>query len=224
VSTVEVTPTRGCTKMDFSSPVVKIATLREFAMRLNSLAAESVPKSLILTSSHPRIFLAGADLAEIAALDRRSSVAYARLGRRVVGALQSHPAPTVAAVDGSCSGGGFDLVLACDAVIASPNASFSHPGVQRGLVTGWGGTSSLPPRLGRSAARGALLEGGRVALPALVEAGIVHAVTQTPVAAAYDCARRLANLHPSRLRLWRSLRHRVGSALLRALLTRGIID
>ena len=224
MSTVELASRRGCTNLSFSSPVVTVATLRELAMRLDHLAAESAPRPLVVTSSHPQIHLAGADLAEIATLDPHSCVAYAQLGRVVVMSLESYPAPTVAAVDGSCSGGGFDLVLACDAIIASPDASFSHPGVKRGLVTGWGGTSGLPPRLGRNAARGALLEGGRLALPGLIEAGVVHAVTQDPVADAYDCASRLAGLHGSRLQVWRWLRHRVDRALLLALLTRGIID
>jgi len=224
VYAVEVTYRDGYAQVNFSSPVLRVATLRELATRLSRLARESSPMPVILTSSHPRIFLAGADLADIATLDRHSCVAYAELGRRAVGAIESHPSPTVAAVDGSCSGGGFDLVLACDAVIASPRASFSHPGVRRGLVTGWGGTTDLPPRLTPSVARKALLEGARVTLPALVEAGVVRTIADTPVAAATECARQLSDLHPSRLRLWRRLRHGTGSALLGALLTRGIID
>jgi enoyl-CoA hydratase len=224
MSDVELTPTHGCTKVNFSSPVVTIGTLRELATRLGHLATGHAPKPLVLTSSHPRIFLAGADLSEIATLDPHSSVAYAGCGRRALSALRSYPAPTVAAVEGSCSGGGFDLVLACDALIASTDATFAHPGVKRGLVTGWGGTVYLPPRLGRSETRGALLEGGHLTARRLSEAGVVHAVTESPVEDAYEFARRLAHLHPSRLPLWRSLRHGIDRALLRALLTQGIID
>lgn len=210
--------------LSFSSPVVTAAMLRELHGQLTRLAAEPSPAPLVLTSDHRRIFLAGADLSEIVALDPASSVAYARLGRRAIGALYSYPAPTVAAVDGSCSGGGFDLVLACDAVVASPAAWFSHPGVQRGLVTGWGGTSSLPRRLGRSMARLALFEGCSLAAAQLAKTGIVHTVTESPVASAYHLARRLATLHRSRLLLWRSLRPRLGGAILSHLLKGGIID
>lgn len=223
MSVIEVNPRDGCINVGFSSPVLTLATLRELATRLARLATCPAPKPLVVTSSHPGIFLAGADLSEIATLDPHSSMRYAKFGRKVLGALQGYPAPTVAAVDGSCSGGGFDLVLACDAAIASPSATFSHPGVMRGLITGWGGTVDVPRRLGRAAARGALLEGARLHASRLLKAGVVHAVTDTPVADAYRCAHRLTDLHSSRLRLWRSLRCGIGSARLHALLTHGII-
>lgn len=207
-----------------ASPVLTASTLRELAARLASLAEESNPRPVILSSDHPRIFLAGADLAEISALDGHSCAAYADLGRRVVATLRSHPAPTVAAIDGSCSGGGFDLLLACDAVIASLRSSFSHPGIRRGLVTGWGGTVSLPGRLGPSAARRALLEADRVDLRTLIETGVIQALADDPVADALEYAHRLSRLHSSRLGAWRALRYGAPGALLGAVLTRGIID
>jgi enoyl-CoA hydratase len=224
MTAVEVTRVHGCVSVCFSSPVATVAMLRELATRLKRMASEPSPRPVVLTSRHPRIYLAGADLAEIAALDGHSCVAYARLGRQAIESLQNHPTPTVAAVHGSCTGGGFDLVMACDAVMASPAASFSHPGVLRGLVTGWGGTVNLPARLGRPATRGAVLEGGRVALPELVETGVVVAVTDSPDTAAFDYARRLTSLHPKRLETWRSLRNRGVGTSLATLSTRGIID
>jgi enoyl-CoA hydratase len=173
---------------------------------LARLAEESPSPPVVLASSHPTIFMAGADLAEIAALDEHSCVPYSDLGRSLAAALASHTGPVVASVHGSCSGGGFDLVMACDAVVASPNATFSHPGVRRGLVTGWGGTTGLEAAMGPSTTRRALLEGATIDAPTLAGLGVAIEVTDDPRTRARETARRIGRLHPSRLSLWRLLR------------------
>ncbi len=134
----------GVDHVVFTVPILSEQVLSSLASTLRSIAARADPRPLVLRSDHPTVFLAGADLREIAVLDSASCVDYADLGRSVVTALESHPAPTVAATAGSCSGGGFDIALACDAIVAGPRASFDHPGVRRGLVTGWTGTVSAP--------------------------------------------------------------------------------
>jgi enoyl-CoA hydratase/carnithine racemase len=89
-------------RLTLTSPVLEMAVMDELGERLAQLALESPSKPLILTSAHPTIFLAGAHLGEIARLRARSSVPYAHRGRAVISRLLSHPAPTVAAVHGSC--------------------------------------------------------------------------------------------------------------------------
>ncbi len=191
------------TLVTFRRPVLHTAVLAALERVVEALAAH--PGPLILASEHPRIFLAGAHLAEIAALDAGSSAAYARTGRQVLARLAAHPGPTVAAVDGACSGGGWDLVQACDRVVAGPRARFAHPGVRRGLVTGWGGTWSLPAALGAAAARGAILTGCELDADDLETSGWVRIATTEVASAAAAEAARLAALHPSRLVAWRSL-------------------
>lgn len=172
------------------------------------LLAELPPVPLVISSSHPRIFLAGAHLGEIAALDQGSSLSYADRGREVMRLIGWHPAPVVAAVNGSCAGGGFDLVLSCDAIVAGPGATFAHPGVGRGLVTGWGGTLSLRQRARPALAAGILLQAESVTAPDMATMGSVRSAGCEPTEAALAEARRLASLHPSRLQLWRSFRRR----------------
>jgi len=188
------------------SPILARQLLSEMTETLDALALEPSPPPLVLASVHPTIFMAGAHLREIEELDTRSCVIYAELGRLVAHRFASHPAAVVAAVHGSCSGGGFDLVMACDSVIASPHATFSHPGVLRGLVTGWGGTTSLGWALGASVARRALLEGTVLDTPTMAALGAVQIIADDPQAEACATARRIALLHPSRLALWRRLR------------------
>ena len=196
----------GTVTITISRPILARTVLEELSAVVDDLGAAGRPLPLVLASAHPTIFLAGAHLGEIAELDAAACVPYAELGRSLIRRLADHPAPVVAAVDGSCSGGGFDLVLACDVVVASPRATFSHPGVLRGLVTGWGGTAVLPTALGRQAARRALLEGADIGAHEAILAGVVTEIADDPRSKAVELAGRLHRLHPSRVPLWRLLR------------------
>ncbi len=191
-----------------SAPILSAQVLSSLAATFRSAAARTDPRPLVLRSEHPTVFLAGADLREIAALDSATCVGYADLGRAVVKALGSHPAPTVAACAGSCSGGGFDIALACDAIVAGANASFDHPGIRRGLVTGWTGTVSAPDAIGPTAARALLLEGRRLDAETALSLGLVARICADPVRGAVEKALELARLEPSRLASWRLLRGR----------------
>jgi len=190
----------------FASPFLSLRVLDELASTFEALADRDPGSPVVIRSAHPSVFLAGAHLAEIATLDRVSCEPYAERGRRVVRLVETHPAPTVAAVKGSCSGGGFDLVLACDAIIASPNASFAHPGIRRGLVTGWTGSTHLPSRLGSTAARAAVLEPRTLDASSLAGCSAVARVADEPVDVAIETALRMASLEPLRWELWRTLK------------------
>lgn len=193
-------------RLTFSSPVLTVAALDELARMLDALARDSPGKPVVLASANPTIFLAGAHLGQIAELDETSCIGYAKRGRDVIHRLRGHPAPTVAAVDGSCSGGGFDLVLGCDLIAAGPSASFSHPGVRRGLVTGWGGTVEIPLAVGRAAATHAMLEGHALDVGELAARGVVVRTDGRVAAAAEKMATALAALHHGRIQAWRGLR------------------
>jgi len=196
----------GVTVLEFASPILSLDVLDRLSSTLVALAAEKAHDPLVLCSAHPSVFLAGAHLAEIANLDASSSGPYAQRGRSAIRHLENHPAPTIAAINGSCSGGGFDLVLACDALIAGPDARFSHPGIRRGLVTGWSGTTHLPSTLGSATARAALLETRELDPVSLSIHGAILRTADDPRATAIASARQMASLDPARCRLWRALR------------------
>lgn len=195
----------GCGVLDMSSPILSTGLLDRLVKLVAELSAATRP--LVLSSSHPRIFLAGADLHEIAGLSAVSSRDYARRGRHLLALIGTFPAPVVAAVHGACTGGGLDLVLACDAVVASDSATFAHPGVRRGLVTGWGGTERFPSRAGTAEARRLFLEGRPIPAPVAASRDwVVRAQGADPLPAACAEARRLAALDSRRLELWRAVR------------------
>jgi len=196
----------GVLVLCLAEPVLSVALLDELGMTLDELTCDPARLPLVLTSAHGRIFLAGASLCEIATLDPATSLPYAGRGREVLDRLARLPVPTVAAVHGACAGGGLDLALSCDLVVAAPQADLSHPGVRRGLVTGWGGTVLVPATVGSAEARRALLEGSPLATVATTAAGDALDRPQEVVAVAVRAARQLASCHPVRLRLWRALR------------------
>jgi enoyl-CoA hydratase/carnithine racemase len=206
VTSVTVLRADGAAVVAFAEPVLSEAVLAELESCLDLLARDGGRTPVVLRSTHPTIFLAGAHLAEIAALDAARCTAYAGRGRAVLDRLAAHPAPTVAAVHGSCSGGGFDLALACDRIVAADAATFSHPGVRRGLVTGWGGTVRLPAVAGAALAGRAMIAGAPISGRELAARGIAVAADGDVVAAARAVAARLAAVPHTRLLLWRAFR------------------
>jgi enoyl-CoA hydratase len=196
----------GASVLEFVSPILSLEVLDQFSSTLVTLASEEPRNPLVLCSAHPGVFLAGAHLAEIAGLDASSSGPYAQRGRSAIQHLLNHPAPTIAAINGSCSGGGFDLALACDLLITGTRARFSHPGIRRGLVTGWSGTTRLSTATGSTTARAVLLETRELEPASLALHGGLLRTNEDPLATAIEWARHMASLDPSRWRLWRALR------------------
>jgi enoyl-CoA hydratase len=196
----------GASVLEFVSPILSLDVLGQLSSTLVSLAAEEPRNPLVLCSATPGVFLAGAHLAEIASLDASSSGPYAQRGRSAIQHLLNHPMPTIAAINGSCSGGGFDLALACDLLITGTGARFSHPGIRRGLVTGWSGTTRLSTAIGSATARAALLETRELEPDSLAIHGALLQTYEEPLATAIGSARQMASLDPSRWRLWRAFR------------------
>ena len=112
-------------------------------------------------------------------------------GRGFGGLVEQRPAkPLIAAVEGYALAGGFELVLACDLVVASEAAKFGLPEVKRGLVAGAGGLLRLPARIPYHLAMEIALTGDHFSADHLRAAGLVNAVT--PAGEALASARELA--------------------------------
>jgi len=112
-------------------------------------------------------------------------------GRGFGGMTQDPPRkPVIAAVEGWALAGGFELVLACDLVVAAENARFGLPEVKRGLVAGGGGALRLPGRVGLTLAMELLLTGDPITAQRAAQIGLVNRVV--PDGAALDGALALA--------------------------------
>lgn len=143
----------------------------------------SEERGLVITGNL-RFFSAGAELNEIAALDGPSALEFANMGQALMSAVESFPAPVIAAIHGYCMGGGLDLALACRYRIASPHAIFGHRGAALGLITGWGGTQRLPRLIGKGKALEMLVAAEKLTASQALRIGLVDAVSEDPLAEA----------------------------------------
>jgi len=113
-------------------------------------AGKEAPKGVIVRSARPDAFIVGADVEEIARLASRAEAEKkSSYGQALFARLEALPFPVVAAVRGTCLGGGTELALACHALIAGDDArtEIGLPEVRLGLIPGWGGTQRLPRRV-----------------------------------------------------------------------------
>lgn len=159
-------------------------------IELDKILSEQIPKSkaIIFTGSRD-VFASGADLREIAALKTDLEVReFGLRGQNLMRKIAGAPCLTIAAVNGYCFGGAFDLALACNVRIASPNALFSHPGANLGIMTGWGGTQRLPRIVGEAAALEMFLTAKRVDANEALKIGLIKKISENPLEAAFEIA------------------------------------
>lgn len=132
-------------------------------------------KAIIVTGSG-KAFVAGADIAAMANLDGDAAAAFSRRGQAAFGELGDFPGLVIAAINGYALGGGLELAMACDVLIASDRASVGQPEVSLGVVPGFGGSQRLPRRTGPGIAKWLLMTGERVKADEALRLGIVDKV------------------------------------------------
>ncbi len=164
-------------------------------------ADESI-RCAVLTSSHDRAFCVGADLKERNALSDAELMEQRPTARAAYNGVLDLPVPTVAAVDGFALGGGFELALSCDVVVAGDGALVGLPEVGVGVIPGGGGTQLLVRRIGWSRAASMVFSAAK--LPA-AEAFALGAVDElvpagSARARALDLAATIAANSPVALR------------------------
>jgi enoyl-CoA hydratase/carnithine racemase len=129
---------------------INISTLDELSAALAEADHDKAVRGVILTGNE-KIFSAGADLNDALKIDSaEKGMAYFNRWHRLCNALESLSKPTIAAIEGNCMTGGFELSLACDLRVASHSASFTITSSRIGTVAGAGGTQRLPRIVGRA--------------------------------------------------------------------------
>ncbi len=161
---------------DSSANIFDAATLAELDAEIDRLAKpETEAKGLILTSAKPAIFVAGADLRGVQTMSAEQMSAFIALGQTVFGKIAALPFPTVAAVHGAAVGGGYEVCLACDWRVASPDPStkLGLPETKLGLLPAWGGCTRLPRLLSVPRALDIILGGQTPSAPHALKLGLV---------------------------------------------------
>ncbi|EMA63617.1 enoyl-CoA hydratase [Halorubrum distributum JCM 13561] len=150
-------------------------TLEAIEDALNE-AADRDARVLVIAGAGDEAFVAGADISHMVDLSTPEAQAYAELGHRVADAIETFPAPTVAAVDGYAFGGGCELALACDLRVAAESAVLGQTEIDLGIIPGWGGTQRLPALVGDEVARRLIFLGERIDAEEAAEVGFVGEV------------------------------------------------
>ncbi|MDG1480315.1 MAG: enoyl-CoA hydratase-related protein [Myxococcota bacterium] len=185
--------------------------VRELGELLESQQSAGL-RALVLTGNG-RAFAAGADISEMSDYTALKAAHFARIGQRALGMLEHFPAPTIAAVNGFALGGGCELAMCCDLILAAANtlddkgrprggAVFGQPEVKLGVIPGFGGTQRLVRRVGRQRGLELMMTGRNVLAEEAAQLGLALRVEDGDVLeAALKLAGKIARNGPAAVAL-----------------------
>uniref|UniRef100_UPI003AABEF1C hydroxyacyl-CoA dehydrogenase trifunctional multienzyme complex subunit alpha b isoform X1 n=1 Tax=Centroberyx gerrardi TaxID=166262 RepID=UPI003AABEF1C len=165
-----------------NDPNSKVNTLsvqmqQEMTEVMNEVWANNAVQSAVLISSKPGCFIAGADINMIQACNSAEEVTQlSQEGQKMFEKIEKSPKPIVAAINGSCLGGGLEFAIACQYRIAtkSKKTVLGTPEVMLGLLPGAGGTQRLPKMVGLPSAFDMMLTGRNIRADKAKKMGLVH--------------------------------------------------
>jgi enoyl-CoA hydratase len=174
------------------------ATIAELRRAIDEAARDDEVRVIIITGSGHYIFIAGADVSEFPTLDEQSGRELLESGHALFTAIETLPKPVIAAINGTCLGGGLELAMACDIRVAVESARFGQPEINLGIMPGWGGTQRLPRLIGKGRAMELLLTGDMIKAPEAQRIGLVNRVVPEGelMAQTKNLARKLASQAP----------------------------
>jgi enoyl-CoA hydratase len=156
-------------------------TISEIGAVLDEVAADPEVRALIITGSGERAFCAGADISELEALQTANEGHdHSRASHAVLEKMERLEKAVIMAVNGYALGGGCELAMAGDIILASENASFGQPEVNLGIIPGFGGTQRLPRLVGRPKALELIFTGERISAQEALQLGLVNRVVPLP--------------------------------------------
>ena len=148
-------------------------------------------KTVILTGSGDKAFVAGADIKEFADFSGKQGKVLAQQGQNLLfNRIERSAKPVIAAINGFALGGGLELALACHIRIASDNARMGLPEVSLGVIPGYGGTQRLPQIVGKGKALEMILSAKMIGAEEAASCGLVNAVVSPD--ALHDAAQKMA--------------------------------
>ena len=198
---VKVERSGGAAVMTYANPpfgTMTAAGSQEMLEAFRPLAADPAVRSVVITGGLPGIFIRHYDVDELSVMgERLKDVALpppsddppAEGFLALVDAIGAAPKPVVAAINGLCMGGGFELALACDLRIAAPNVeAIGLPETRIGIFPGGGGTQRLPRVVGEAKALEIILRGLTFTGEHAHAIGLVHELADDPLARALEIA------------------------------------
>ncbi len=151
-------------------------TVREIESAVAGIAQSPGARALLITGAGDRAFAAGADIRELRELTPLGAGAFSSAVHRAFRAIEASPVPAIAAVRGYCLGGGCELALSCDWIVAATDAVFGLPEVTLGVIPGAGGTQRLSRLVGPARALELVTTGRRIGAEEAEKIGLVNHV------------------------------------------------
>lgn len=169
----------GIGKITINRPEVLNAlnyqVLEEVNEALDLATADENIKVLIITGNG-RAFIAGADIATQAVMNPDEALRWGEYGSAIFRKLEQLPIPTIASINGFALGGGCELAMACDIMIASEKAKFGQPETSLGITPGFSGTQRLLRKVGKAKAKELIFTGDMIKADEALSIGLINKV------------------------------------------------
>jgi len=197
-------PAEGVVLLRINRPEARNALNLEvrklLAKHLADIGEDTTTRAVVLTGNE-KSFAAGADIKEMA--DVGTIEALQRGVHKLWRAIAGCPKPVIAAVNGYALGGGCELAMTCDIIVAGESARFGQPEVLIGIIPGGGGTQRLTRAVGKYKAMKYILTGDQISAKEAFEMGLASEVVPDPEVEgrAIDIARQIAVLPPLAVQL-----------------------
>lgn len=179
------------------------ATIAELGAALERVAADRDARVLLVTGAGDKAFVAGADIRAMQEMSPIDGQRFARDTMAVFRQLETLAIPAIAVVNGYALGGGCELAMSCDWIVAGENAVFGQPEVNLGLTPGFGGTQRLSRLVGRARALELITTGRQIKAEEALRWGLVNHVfpVEQLMDEALTMARQIASKAPIAVRL-----------------------
>lgn len=204
-------PDKGVLLLTLNRPealnALNTALLGELAAALDAAEADPATRAVVITGSE-RAFAAGADINEMAARDLVGILEDPRVAHWQ--RLARFPKPIIAAINGFALGGGCELAMHADILIAGENARFGQPEINLGIMPGAGGTQRLTHAVGSALAMHLALTGEQISAQRALQAGLISEIcpTELTVERAISIAETIASKAPLAVRLTKEAIHK----------------
>ncbi len=165
-------------------PTIDYEVIEELAGHVESIRVASDPalgnaepvRAVVVKSASPKYFVVGANLRALREIDKDSIRTWVERGHEVFNALEALPVPVIALVTGYALGGGLEIAMACDFILATEEARFGLPEAGLGFIPGWGGTGRITGRVGLPMAKELMFTGRILPASQAREIGLVNFV------------------------------------------------
>lgn len=177
-------------------------TVLELQRAFDACREDAAVRVVVVRGAGGKAFVAGADIAELAALNPIQARDFSRLGQRLMRSIEGLGKPVIAMIGGYALGGGMELAMACHLRLAADSAKFGQPEINLGTLPGFGGTQRLLRLAGRGAALELCLAGAPIGAQRAYELGLIHriAAAERLESETMTLATQLASAAPQALR------------------------